>query len=120
MFMITRIEVDEVLCKYASLSKKEPCCIICAGKSRDGTNLYRIIDKICCPLFSSPPRPSASAEHEEVLRNLIEDFEILYSSDFPTLLSSYPIGFINFLNHSDLRKRAIEIFKTKGADVSDF
>ena len=118
MSIITRTDAFDTLRAYHKLQNPASYCIINAGKECDGINLYRIVDQVCCPLFRTYDA-SAHTEHEEVLIKLVCDLNFLYSGVFPTLLSSYPSGFLDYLAHSNLREKAIEVLKSHGADISD-
>lgn len=118
MDLIPRKEAFDTLNAYHKLPKSDSKCIDSIGKTNDGYNLYRIVEKISCPHFRTSKVLKAD-EHEEVLNKFIEDFKILYGTPYPSLISTFPPGFVDFLDHSGLRERAIEVFKSKGFDVLD-
>lgn len=112
----TSFDAYKTLIEYEKLHNTESYCIQNAGQNRDRENLYLIVECTCRSIFTTFGI-SKAPDHESVLINLVKDLKVLFNKDFPTLLTSYPPGFLAFLTHTNLTERAVILLRLEGASI---
>jgi hypothetical protein len=116
MTSLTPFDAYKTFIEYQKLANTENYCIQDGGGKIDGENTYIIVACSCRSIFSTFGI-SKTPDHESILVNLVKDLKILFRSEFPTLLTSYPPGFLAFLHHTNLHERAVILLSAEGAKI---